>query len=286
MAATSRQKSTTGRIKLIRWGFRLGDRLAPAKAARIATRLWFRLPYHRSSITPAGAAEFHLSTPDGEVWGYEWGDGPLVYLLHGWGGSSADFANLATSLVASGHRVVAVDAPSHGRSGPSPFGPGSASPRHFAQALTAANHKFGTGAIVAHSMGCLATAIALREEVRADRVVLIAPFIGGAAFVRRFADELNIGARTRPGFLTGIEARSGRPLSYFDVTTPPIEVPTLIVHDRLDRQTPFHHGQAIADAWPQSTLEATEGMGHLRIARNPTVIGVIRRFLSTAEGTS
>lgn len=286
MAAKSKHKSTIVRFKMLRWGFQIGDRLAPGKSARVATDLWFRLPSHRTSTAPPGAEEFNLSTSDGDVWGYEWGHGRLVYLMHGWAGSSADFANLAASLVASGHRVIALDAPSHGRSGPSPFGPRAASPRHFAQALTAAHHKFGTGAIVAHSMGCLATAIALREEVRADRVVLVAPFIGGGTFATRFADQLGIGPRTRPGFLTGIQKRAGKPLAYFDVTTPPIDLPALIVHDRFDRQTPFEHGQAIADAWPQSTFMATEGLGHLRIARNPDVIGRIRRFLSTAAGTS
>ncbi|GAA4917877.1 serine aminopeptidase S33 family [Stackebrandtia albiflava] len=281
MAPTSARKSTNvRRLFLLRLGISAAEYLAPDRAARVLTRLWFQPPGHRTAPAPAGAREFHLDTAAGRVWGYDWGDGPLVHLLHGWGGCSGDMRYLAASLVAAGRRVVVIDAPGHGHSEDSPYGPGQVSPLHFADALTATVEKFGTGAVAAHSLGCLGAALSLRHHVSADRLVLVSPFIGGGEFIGMFARRLGAGRRGSARFVAAAEARSGHPVAYFDVRTPPDPTPTLIVHDRDDRATPFAHGEAIAAAWPNTRLHATSGLGHLRIMRNPEVVGEVVGFLT------
>jgi pimeloyl-ACP methyl ester carboxylesterase len=49
-----------------------------------------------------------------ETWGPE--DGPVIFLLHGWCASSRLFSEQAPVLASAGYRVVASDAPGHGRS--------------------------------------------------------------------------------------------------------------------------------------------------------------------------
>jgi pimeloyl-ACP methyl ester carboxylesterase len=286
MASRPTKKSTNVRfISLLRTGFRCGELVSPTLAARALSRLWFRIPppppAHRGfRSAPAGSHEFQIDCLGGRVWGYDWGTGPLVYLLHGWGGRSADLEVIAASAVANGFRVIAVDAPSHGNSAPGPFGPAEASPAHFSAALAAAVDKFGPAhAVVAHSMGSLATVTALRETVSTNRLVLVAPFPGGPAFTRLFADQLAAGRRTFTRFISMVEARTDRPLSYFDVAEPAVGVPTLIVHDRGDRSTPFQHSLTIAGAWPDAQVYATEGLGHRTVLRAPDVIGRIAEFL-------
>ena len=46
----------------------------------------------------------------------EWGDGPVVLMLHGWGSSTADLAASIAPVLETGFRVVAYDAPAHGES--------------------------------------------------------------------------------------------------------------------------------------------------------------------------
>ena len=58
-----------------------------------------------------------------------------------------------------------------------------------------------------------------------------------------------------------------------------IDAPVLIVHDKGDRPNPFRHGQALADAWPNAELMATEGLGHRKVLANPAVSARIRTFL-------
>ncbi|MGH8877945.1 MAG: alpha/beta fold hydrolase [Stackebrandtia sp.] len=282
MARSRLQNSTTVRLfSLLRLGFRVGERLAPGRAARLATRLWFRLPTQRRSRVPAKARAFELNCLDTTVRGYEWGDGRLVYLQHGWGGCVGDLDTIAACLVANGFRVVAVDAPSHGNSGAGPFGPKASSPLQISAALDAAIDKFGEPyAIVAHSMGCLATAISLRERVAPQRLVMVSTFIGGPLFLQLFAKQLGVGPRTQARFIALAEQQMAKPLSYFDITGSVVDSEALIIHDRHDRSAPFEHGELIAEAWPKARLHPTENLGHRRILNNPTIIGEIVDFLT------
>lgn len=283
MARSRLKKSTTVRFfQLLRLGFRLADTIAPGPASRLATHLWFRLPGgHRTSPTPAAANRFELDSEGTTVRGWDWGAGPLVYVQHGWGGCTGDFDTIAACLVAHGYRVIAVDGPSHGHSDDGPYGPRASSPLQLASAFTTAIEKFGQPhAVVAHSMGCLATVTALREHVEPERLVMISPFIGGPVFVRMFADRLGIGPRTFPRFLALAEGRIGKRMDYFNIPEPASGVDTLIVHDRRDRSTPFKHGEVIADAWPNARLVATEGLGHMRILHNPMVVGEVVDFVT------
>lgn len=284
MAKSSLQKSTTVRIfQALRLAFRLGDRIAPGPATRLATRLWFTLPPQpaRPRAIPATAQQIDLDAAGTTVRGYDWGTGPLVYLQHGWGGSGADFDHLAGSLVAGGHRVIAVDGPSHGHSDPGPYGDKASSPLQLADALRAAIDKFGEPhAVVGHSMGAMVAAITLRERADSCRLVLVSPFIGGQVFMRMFADRLGIGPRVLPRLVAAAERRVGKPMAYFNTEAPALDAETLVVHDRHDRSTPFQHGAAIARSWPNARLSSTEGLGHMRILRSPIVIGEIAGFVS------
>lgn len=282
MAASRVKKSTIVRTQILRSSLALGEHLAPGPASALVNLLWFRLPAgRRRAEAPAAAQVFTLDSAGAQVWGYEWGDGPLVYLTHGWGGCTGDFDTIAASLVAQGFRVVAFDAPSHGNSGDGPFGPRESSPLQIAGALRAVADKFGDGeAVIAHSLGCLAAVTALRESVAAKRVVMVSPFIGGELFTTRFAEQLRVGPRTFARFIARAEERIGKPMSYFSIPDPAMDIPALVLHDRRDRATPFLHGEMIADSWPQARLHATEGLGHMRILHNPTVVGEITRFVA------
>ncbi|MGH8794431.1 MAG: alpha/beta fold hydrolase [Stackebrandtia sp.] len=287
MTASRTKKSTIVRsifIGATAATFRIGELISPALTAAAATRLWFRLPVspkrRRRAIAPADAAQFHIDCEGTRVWGYDWGEGPLAYLVHGWGGNVGDFDVVAACLRANGWRVVAVDAPSHGNSEPGPFGPRASSPPQIAATLRAAVDKFGEpDAVVAHSMGCLAAVLALRETARPRRLVLAAPVASAPTVMETFARVLGIGPRTFARFRAAAEARVGKPTSCFRIDEPPLDVPTLVVHDRGDRQTPIRHGERIVESWPAARLHRTEGLGHMRILRQPTTVGQIAAFL-------
>ncbi|WP_100446806.1 alpha/beta fold hydrolase [Glycomyces xiaoerkulensis] len=277
----SKQKSTTVRAPWhLRAAFTAAERFAPAPAAKILSRMWFKVPggpqRRLRGQAPAGAEVFGVDCLGEEIWGYDWGEGPLVYLVHGWGGSTGDFRYLAASLAAAGMRVVAFDSPSHGNSGPSPYGERHTDALHMAEAMRVVIDKFGPPeAVVAHSLGCLTAVLGMREagiDLSAPRLALIAPFIGG---VTGFADTLGsivpVGPRILGRFVPLVEARAGVALGDVTLMDPVVEAPTLIVHDTWDRPNPFRHGKALSEAWPNARLMATEGLGHRKVLVGPEV---------------
>src|SRR6266508_2451450 len=273
----------------VRAAFRLLERTAPGLGARWAERIWFTLPRPNDGQAPrtvrsATGTPFALDVEGHDVIGEVWGDGPAIYLMHGWAGYAGQLAAFVPPLVARGYRVVAFDAPSHGRSAPGAYGPRSSSIPEFAAALTTVVARYGPAhGIVAHSMGCTATAVALNAGLPAGRVALLAPMASPASYARQFAAALGFGERTHRRLVARVERRVGVPMHHFDV--PEIGralavPPTLIVHDRDDTSTPVADGVAIAEAWCGSQLHVTSGLGHRRLLRDPDVVAEVVDFVS------
>ena len=283
-----KKKSTTVRAPwYIRSGFTAAERFAPAQGAKVLCDLWFKLPAgpekRLRGPAPAGSHVFELECLGTTVWGYDWGEGPLVYLVHGWGGSTGDFKFIAANLVASGFRVVAFDAPSHGNSGPGPWGERHANGLHLIEAMNVILEKFGTPhAVVSHSMGSISSVHGmLQNDIALDevRLVMLAPFIGGEeGFYDTIGAIVPVGPRIFKHLMPLGEAKSGVKLEDFTLRGLDMEGPVLIVHDEGDRPNPFRHGKALADAWPNADLMATTGLGHRKVLRNPAVSARVSAF--------
>jgi pimeloyl-ACP methyl ester carboxylesterase len=285
------QKSTIVRMFSAAWpvraSFRVLDRAAPGVGARWAERIWFTLPRSQTPARPRSVAlgrPFTVNVDGHDVVGEVWGDGPAAYLLHGWAGRGEQLAPFVAPLVASGYKVVAFDAPSHGDSGPGAFGPRSSSIPEFAAALTRVVAVHGPArAIVAHSMGSTAAAVALCDGMPAGRLVMLAPMASPLSYARQFATVLGFGERTFRRLVTRVERRVGAPMRHFDVPELGRAVampPTLIIHDRDDVSTPVTDGAAIAAAWPRARLHVTSGLGHRRILRDPDVVTEVVDFVT------
>ena len=271
----------------VRVAFRLLDRAAPALGARWAERIWFTLPApRRPAAAPDGPAgrPFTVDVAGHRVAGQTWGAGPAVYLMHGWAGYAAQLTAFAGPLVDRGYRVVAFDAPSHGRSAPGVFGPRSSSIPEFAAALTAVVAAHGPAhAVIAHSMGGVAAAVALCDGLTADRLALLAPMASPVTYARQLADVLGFGEPTYRRLIARVERRVGAPMRHFDVPELGRAVampPTLVVHDHDDVSTPVADGAAIAAAWPSARLRVTSGLGHRKMLRDPGVVAEVVEFVA------
>lgn len=287
MASSASKKSTN--VRVMRAVFRSTELLAPALAARAATRIWFRLPRGARAVPlPAGGSPFEVESQGSRVRGQVWGEGPVVYLMHGWAGRGSQLAGFVEPLLRRGHRVVLFDSPSHGESDPGPSGPRSATGVEFAKALDAVAAKYGPAqAVVAHSMGAVSTLLTLKYGwLSTERLVLLAPMSRYATLFDAFAGFLGIGPRTRRRVDAAVARRVGVPVEEFDaaVLGNQVEaVPTLVVHDRGDRQTSYAESVDLVRALPDARLVTTNGLGHQRLLGDPQVVEAVASFASGVE---
>ncbi|MGH2735472.1 MAG: alpha/beta fold hydrolase [Actinomycetota bacterium] len=254
-----------------------------------AERLWFT-PWRADASWRALARQDKwlegttpLAVPFGPIRlaGFEAGSGPTVLLVHGWGERAASLGAFIGPLVANGHRVVGVDLPAHGNS------PGRRTdlPEQAAALRAAADHLGGIHGIVAHSMGGFATTMALHDGLHAEAVTLIAPAVSLNGALARFTPMYKIPPRATAGLHAAIERRFGRDaweLFAGDRMAPGLDVPALIVQDRDDPQVDHSEAVALSEAWRGSRLVTTEGLGHMRILRDPEVIAGATDFMSRA----
>jgi pimeloyl-ACP methyl ester carboxylesterase len=285
MAAFPFLKSTTVRVH--RAFFRVGEILAPRLAARVATRMWFRIPAAAAATElPSGGIRFHVVSQGASVRGHHWGDGPVVYLVHGWGGRGSQLAAYVEPLMRRGYRVVLFDSPSHGASDPGPSGRRSSNGVEFGKALDAVAARFGPAqAVIAHSMGAISTVLTLKYGwLSTQRLVLMAPMASFSSQFRPVQRTLAIGPRTRRHVEHLTARRVGVPVEEFDLGSLLADVdtvPTLVVHDRDDRQTSFTESRRLAATLPDASFVATRGLGHQRLLRDG---GVTRTVVGFVDG--
>jgi pimeloyl-ACP methyl ester carboxylesterase len=293
------QKGTIVRIRNVAMGayFRYSEHLLPGPAGRLARDLWFTAPPRMAELpVPEGGQPFEVEAQGHVVRGLVWDDGldsarstRTVYLMHGWGGRGSQFGAMVEPLLESGHRVVMLDAPAHGDSDHGPAGPRRTNGLEFAKALDAVFCRFGPAeAVIAHSLGTIATYLALRFGwLGTKRLVLIAPMVESQSLFNQFQAALGFGERTRRAFDRSILGWVGIPVAEFDARFQAAHVdpvPTLVITDRGDRQTPYEDVVDFAEAI-DAPLVTTEGMGHRKVLRDRRVIACVVEFVSGQEIT-
>ena len=118
--------------------------------------------------------------------------------------------------------------------------------------------------VVAHSLGSMVAALAMRDGIVPQRAVYVAPMIDVTSYGEPFVRTLGGGPRIWAKFVKRVESRLGLRLSYFDIaamadelTTPPL----LIVHDRDDYEASWDASRRLARRWPDAGLLTTTGLG-------------------------
>jgi pimeloyl-ACP methyl ester carboxylesterase len=291
----SPQKSTivrfseTVRRTAVRSAFGTLERLAPELGARWAERLWLTIPPYRgrpAEMIPPGEP-FRVQVGDRQVAGRVWGNGPVVYLVHGWGGVSVQLRAFLEPLLAAGHRVVTYDALSHGDSDPGALGPHRTTVPELAAAFEAVVAAHGPAhAVVAHSLGANAAFYALRRGLRAGRLVFLAPMTQPMPYTALFAAALGFDRRIRDRMVARVARRAGVPWSAFDVPAGVAELaaapPLLTFHDPNDRETRYADSVALRKSWPGAELVTVKEVGHWGVLRDPATVARSVEFITAA----
>lgn len=277
-------------IHLLRFSLTTLQRVWPGLAVRTAQRLFctpspLRWRRPRTSIRPGWQVEFlpfedsslALHMPAGAA------SGPLALLLHGWGGHAHQMSMLADSLRAQGQFPVIVDLPAHGLSA----GRRSNLPQ-FARAvnyLAARLQQRGLKlqVLVAHSLGANAAAHAVSGGLSVQRLVLLAPPASPKTYTGLFAGMFGLSEATRAAMQLRIESSEGVLMSQFEPASvcPRIQTPTLVIHDQEDRINAVADGVLFSQHIAGAQLHVTQGLGHVRLLKDPGVCARVADFCST-----
>lgn len=187
--------------------------------------------------------------------------GKTVLLCHGWESNGYRWRKLYRSLQDTDLRIVMVDAPAHGRSGSKRF-----DGVLYAEAIATAVEHYQPMAIVGHSVGGYAALYYAGMGAAAclERLVILASPDKFVDISKRYFDMLGYSERVRRAYYVAAESMYGSPPESFSVaeSAKNINIPGLIIHDAEDDVNLPYEGRAIHEAWNQSELMITSGLGH------------------------
>ncbi|MFI5338154.1 MAG: alpha/beta fold hydrolase, partial [Opitutales bacterium] len=176
----------------------------------------------------------------------------------------------AGPLAAAGFRVLAFDAPGHGDS--------SGEEAHvplLARTLVELERRTGpVFALIGHSMGAAAAAMAATLGLHPRGLVLLAPPLSQRDRVERVAARLALDPATREAFLAAVERRTGATHAEADMRTVArvAPCPLLIFHDPADQDTAYADSEQIVALWRGARLVPCPGRGHHRILATPEIV--------------
>ncbi len=276
-------------LKVVRILYKIVEFIAPQLAEKWVIHIFFsprrfdRTRTENNLLVEADVqkidfhSEFGLDMADKHYCLYSWGQGPVVLLVHGWEGRGSQMAHFTKPLVEQGYRVIAFDAPAHGRSS----GKKTNVPEVGQVVKDIEKRVGGFHAIVAHSFGGVVSAYALSNGVSAQKVVTIgAPTVIDLVFAK-FAEQLNISPQIIAKLTAFLERFTARRLDDFSMVNvmPTLAQHGLIIHDKNDREIPFDQAVRLSEKWESSQLMLTSGLGHRRILKDQTVISKSLEFI-------
>ena len=285
------QKSTIVRLQepARRVLFRVADLAVPEPRGSHRARPLVHGPAALAATPlPTGASRSRSSRSGAVVRGPSGATGPVVYLVHGWGGRGSQLASFVEPLLAGGFRVVMFDAPAHGDSDHGPAGPGRTHGVEFGKALDAVFAEFGPAeAVIAHSLGTISTYLTLRFGwLSTRRLVLVAPMVVAEPLFDQFQRALGFGARTSaPSTVTWTSSSGSRWPSSTPSTRRRTSTrcrrswSTTAVTGRRRGPTPSgSSSRSRTPAWSPPTASATDG-----ILKDPAVVRQVASFLPEAD---
>lgn len=213
------------------------------------------------------------------------GNGPLVFVNHGWNSLGYAMRNIVNELTEKGYKVVMPDMPCHGRSSGT-YVDQIEMGFVLEEILLHYNSIQPIQNIVTHSWGGTATLLALDNlykkcpnELSIQKMVAISMPSNSNAIMDIFCETLDLPAPVRMGLSTNLELitfKANRTLAEaFPITMnsllryPPFEI--LLIHDKKDMAIDCKNSIELAAKFPKVELQLTDNLGHINILKDEVV---------------
>jgi pimeloyl-ACP methyl ester carboxylesterase len=277
-------------LATLRAFFQVSSAVSPRLAGRVALRLFstprrHHRPHWEKQIAERGATLRVGSNLAAHCWPVAAAhDLPTVLGVRGGDGGATQLGRFVDPLVAAGFRVIALDGPAHGDSRGS-----RTDLLETEEAIRKVGRDLGPlAAVVAHSFGGAAVTLALERGLDAASAVLISAPSSVGDVISRFGERAGVRGAAMRAFRDGIERQTGVRIAEVEIfeRVAGLRLPALVVHDRDDREVPFHDAERLAARWPGASLLATRGLGHRRILKDEAVIRRVVAFVAETARAS
>lgn len=251
-----------------------------------AERAWFTPPPLPNRVRSRWEDTVREAEPIEIEWsgelhhGYSIGSGPLVVLVHGWGGRASQMGELANAIAGRGYRALAVDAPGHGQA---KFD--TTNIFEMSELLDAVVERFGRPeSVVAHSLGAMATVNAMSESMP-RRLVLLAPILDVEQVLEVFAARAALMPWTANGLRRRIRRFVGDDWDAFRAG-PLVELgdaEVLVVHDPEDPDAPFATSATLAAVRDNTRVVVGESLGHTKLLTDSPTVELVAGFVAGSQ---
>ncbi|MEY2924545.1 MAG: hypothetical protein RLZZ337_1093 [Bacteroidota bacterium] len=193
---------------------------------------------------------------------YKWGRGAKVILcLHGWQSQTFRWKKFIETLDKELYTIIAVDAPGHGNS----EGRLLHIPK-YSRLVEYLIQSFKVDYILAHSMGAFASLNLFHQkpELSPEKIAVLGTPGEVSDFLALYSFILGLSARSRKNMEEYIQAYFNATPSDFSIRKIAATQHTkgLIIHDKDDKEAPFHYAELVHEIWENADIHVTEGLGH------------------------
>ena len=191
-------------------------------------------------------------------------------------------------LVSLGYRVWWFDAPGHGER-QREFSNVFMFARSLIQvekAILKYNDNQPIYAIIAHSLGCLATLQAFNQGLKAQKLVWIAPSMNLSTMFESYCQQMKIRPKIKKGLFRIVDNMirdeiHHDPWNYFyqEDIFDSIQAKCALIYDKEDEEVPDEDFQEIKKRLKPTLVQETEYLGHYLLLKNTDVIDVTCQFI-------
>lgn len=200
-----------------------------------------------------------------------------ILLAHGWAGRSTQLYMIAHKLLEKGFMVISFDGPAHGKSTGK-----TSNLLEYMKTIKAINKSYGPfyGAI-GHSFGGMGILNVQAEEAIFKKLVTVGAGDRVSDILKNFSLNLSLSATFGKKLQNYMEHRWKLRVDDFASSTAAklINDPVLVVHDALDGDVHINCAVNIRHQLKNGKLKITQGLGHTKILRDPSITNEIVTFL-------
>ncbi|MFC3152254.1 alpha/beta hydrolase [Litoribrevibacter euphylliae] len=206
---------------------------------------------------------------------YQWGSGPTILTVHGWGGHSGQFRQLTQALVNAGYRVMAFDAPGHGRAEGK-----TTNAEEISEIIQQIAQQETLTGIISHSIGGLSSHNALNAGAEAGFHVVLNTPMCLSHIVHTFKHQLSLPSEVIDQHKALMEQKFGDNFwGDYDLRNQSYHMPQFYSYDDKDHQVSLEVGKTLKSQIPTAEHRFTQALGHNKAVRDPEVIDAVKAFI-------